>query len=305
MKNNYWECYERMIDSNGNIIGFLDKRTGEITNVDNTLCPEGTRHYTPAQQEEFKKQKERETKSKLWRNTNKKHTHINADYRYNNISPESIGRLMFLSTFLGYEDNFLMISQKAKMSKKDLIKVMKLPTTTFYRFFNEVKDKYIITDNSGYLRLREDYFHKGNFTVREKGKKWQSLYKDTIQMLYYKTPIHQHRHIGYIFSLLPYVNIEYNIVCKNPEEKQLDKIDFLTINELCEKIGYSKEHRNKLKDNLKQLVFDVDGRKEPFCSFVLNNSTNISDARMYINPRILYIGHRAEEVQILGKFCEI
>ena len=67
---------------------------------------------------------------------------------------------MFLSTFLGYEDNFLMISQKAKMSKKDLMKVMKLPTTTFYRFFNEVKDKYIITDNSGCLRLREDYFHK-------------------------------------------------------------------------------------------------------------------------------------------------
>ena len=88
MKNNYWECYERMIDSSGNIIGFLDKRTGEITNVDNTLCPEGTRHYTPAQQEEYKKRKEREIRSKLWRSTNKKHTHISADYRYNNISPE-------------------------------------------------------------------------------------------------------------------------------------------------------------------------------------------------------------------------
>ena len=78
----------------------------------------------------------------------------------------------------------------------------------------------------------------------------------------------------------------------------------MTLNEFCLECGYNNaEQRARLIKKYAQLRFEIDGHTEAFCSFV-SSLNNIGDAKIYINPNILYKGTRWNEVKILGQFCK-
>ena len=73
------------------------------------------------------------------------------------------------------------------------------------------------------------------------------------------TPQSKHTNLGYIFKLIPYVNCEYNIICHNPLEKDLDLIEPMTVGEFCEAIGYDKTNASRLIKIYNEIIFEVDG----------------------------------------------
>lgn len=284
----------------------IDNETGEVLETINIIIPIGSKIETPKQQQRNKErreqQKQQELKKNLYRNNNPKFTFIQAEHHYKDIKPENVGRLMFLSTYLGYDGNILSMTQKTKLKKGDLSNLMNLPNTTFSRFWNDVNGKYLIENKDGYICITDKFFIRGRLTKTH--TEWQKLYIGAMRNLYHMLPTSGHRYVGFLFQMLPFVNTEYNILCHNPYETDIEKIVPLTLNEFCIACGYkTPEQRARLVKKYAHIQLDIDGHKELFCSFV-SNLVNIGDSKKYINPNVLYKGSKWDEVKILGQFCK-
>ena len=104
--------------------------------------------------------------------------------------------------------------------------------------------------------------------------------------------------------MLPFVNTEYNILCYNPTEKDLNYVLPLSVNDFCATIGYNVANRARLLQTYAEITFLVNGHLEQLCSFVTNGA-DIGISKIFINPHILYFGKSPKQVELLGKFCRI
>lgn len=130
------------------------------------------------------------------------------------LSAESAARLIFLCTFLNY-NNELMLSQRQRMKRSDLKSVLKLSIGSVFNFWHEVNPLYIVKDRDG-LKLTNTDIIRGK--VIDKQNSFQRLYIENIRKLYRTSKTSQHRYLRRVFQTLPFINTEYNIICWNPYE---------------------------------------------------------------------------------------
>ena len=103
--------------------------------------------------------------------------------------------------------------------------------------------------------------------------------------------------------MLPFINLEYNVLCKNPIEKDLDKIELLSLAEFCNIISYNISQLNRLLNIYKNIKFNVNGKQENFCAFTYDGLDR-RKSRIFVNPHILYNGTNYSQVKVLGAFCK-
>lgn len=127
------------------------------------------------------------------------------------------------------------------------------------------------------------------------------IYKKGIRILFESVNKSEHKHLGYIFALLPYVNFEYNVLCKNPDEKDLNSIEPISLKDFCIMIGFDISHLNRLKKIYSAIRFNVDGEQRRFVAFV-NDGTDIKRSTICINPRVLYSGSDYTKVEAYALF---
>lgn len=96
-----------------------------------------------------------------------------------NLNPATVGRLIFLSTFLEFNSQRLIYS-KRPMLKDDLKDVLKLGKTAKNQFFNECEKAGIIEDHGKEGLFLNELF----FRHETKENEWIKLYHNTIQDLY-------------------------------------------------------------------------------------------------------------------------
>lgn len=278
----------------------INTNTGEILNTVTVVMPQGSRITTPAQREQYKEFLKQEEKRKLRRAALKKlgdFYFLLVNDVFIDVSPESAVRLTVLYTFLNY-DGDLMLTQRQPMRKSDIAEVLHLSKATVFRFWKEVSPRYIEEiDNK--LVLKDDIAFRGRFTKEHKFKQHQQIYIDSVRNLYYATTSRRHKYLGNIFKLLPFINLEYNIICKNPFEVNPDKIEPLTISELCNEFGFDVSNFHRLIDVYYSINFEVDSHKERFTAFIYEGRDK-SKMKVYVNPHILYVGSDYTKVEGLG-----
>ena len=280
--------------------------TNEEIDVNVFIGPEGSRIRTPADIEADEKLREQRRNYLAQRAQLRrlgKFCFLAIENGFSEISAATAARLVYLSTFLKYGTNSLYLTKRTQMKKEDLPKVMGMSATTAFRFTKEVIPQYLQVDENGNLHLSERIFRQGQLSRGNNQKAYQKIYIDMVRRLYNETPVSNHKELGYIFAMLPYINIEYNVLCKNPYEKDLAEIELLSVREFCESIGHSYSTVSRLRETYSRIRFTVDGAEEQFCKFVTDGNT-LDDAWIFVNPRILYSGTSPELVRILGKFCK-
>lgn len=306
--------YDYWVDEKNNLMA-TDRRTGEVLPTVNIEIPVGSQIRTPQDQERIKewkklqeqKKQEEENKRKR-RNVARKfggHLFIAGNQNFSDLSPATAARMIYLSTFVGYTENGnrLCITQKRHMHKDDLSDLLSVSKATADRFLSEVAPKYVFEDKNGMLFLNEEFFVKGKLNRKNP---FYRAYTHWIRLLYKSTPKNQHRYLGYVFQLLPHINVEYNVLCFNPLEKEFDMVEFMTLDEFCDEIGFAKDHRHRLLQIYNRIEFNVDDHKERFYSIISNGITKDNGkAHMFINPRIIYSGSQLDSVAVLGKFCKV
>lgn len=301
--------YEYRTTEDGGTVA-INTRTGEIHKAVNLLTPEGSHVLTPEDQQRNRERKEQREQNQRRRNASNEFGDfyfIRGEQEFPELSPQTLARLIYLETYIAYVDktnkhkNKLMKTRKTQMKRDDLTEVLGLSETAVYEFMREVSPEYVTEDENGLLFSNAEIFVRGALKRREYTS-YQKFYKDGIQKIYRSVKKSQHRYLGYLFQMLPYINVEFNILCHDPAETDLDKIHPLTIGEFCDKIGYDVSHLNRLKNIYSKLRFDVDGKQVRFCAFVTDGSER-KDMRIFVNPRVLYAGTRYDKVEILGAFC--
>ncbi len=220
---------------------------------------------------------------------------VRSDSRFEGVSPAMVTRLIYLSTYARY-DNAVMRTRKTHMERKNLPSVLGLSARHTANFWKEVSPKYVYEDENGFLYLNEAFFKRGK--LQRKGFiQYQQFYDTGVRALYDASNGLYHKHLGYLFKLLPFINIEYNLVCWNPFETDINKIELLSMGEFCEQIGYDISHIDRLLKVYNKVRFPVDGRMERFCTMIYNG-LDTYHAKICINPNIFYVGTNSGYIEV-------
>lgn len=296
------EGYDYIQNDSGDLLA-VGRATGEVLPAVTLTAPVGSIIYTPEDQKNHKEWKEhlqqrrkrRAQSSALGRNF----YFLNRNVSFDGLSPATAARLVYLATYTSHYDNRLQRSERRLMQRKDLPSVLGVSPATADRFWKEVSPRYVMESDDGLLFTAKEAFVRGGISSESYHRVWV----DGVRQVYRKTDIKHHGHLGYIFQLLPYVNIEYNCLCHNIMETDSRELDFMTVAELCELIGYDQANFHRLKKVYRSIEFDVGGgRMERFCNFVYDGLDQ-SKAKIYINPHVVYSGTNYKQVEILGAFC--
>lgn len=179
------------------------------------------------------------------------------------------------------------------------------------RFYNVVTGGgYLTVGDNGELRINRDVFMRGDMKPAEIAKIAQDdryimrLYFPVVRYLYESADHETRRVLNYMYKLLPFMNREYNIVCHNPLETDIEKVKPMRIGEFCEAIGYDKTHSGRISRMLFKPEFKVKDHYESAIAYVVNKSLRREDFCIYVNPRIFYAGNRANSVKVLGAFFD-
>ena len=226
------------------------------------------------------------------------------DCYYMSIKAENAARLMYLATFIRQDTGGKLVNyhDSKPITRRNLSAILGFGETATKRFWGEVKDKFITVKPDG-LYMDPDIFFKGRLKEKPVNKQYYQFYCDAIRAIYKATPTRQHCHLGYVFRLLPYLNLEYNVLCHNPDEKDLEKIDYLTFDEFCTLNGYTVEHRTKLIEIYKHLKFHTPYGEQVLLSAIIPFG-NLNDAKLYINPYVIYKGGKYAIAYALGEFAQ-
>lgn len=216
-----------------------------------------------------------------------------------NIDGSIVTRLVYLATYIGYDDNKIVYKNGKYIHKKDLQKILNLTDKTYKTFICQCKKYNLITINEDdTISITNKYFKKGNLYKNKKNDKSAiRMYCDTIQYLYENCCLTYHKNLGYLYALIPYINIEYNIVCSNPKEKDVKNICPLSLKDICKICGFSIENYRHFKNKL----LNIKIKNKP----VIRLIEDIDNIIVYINPSIFYAGHNHKQVEILGEFTGV
>ncbi len=298
--------YEFFTDENTGERLSLRLSTGETSPIITFEAPMGSILLTPEAQESYKQRQAEEYSNAVTRFYKKDRQFYFAvrDEDYHNIDAATMARLIYLATYLGYDGILCRYHTEDKITRRDLPDILHLTGAPTSQFWKAVKGKYVFEDEGKQLHLSHDFFHRGKL-MENTDKQYQQFYIDAVRELYLKTPARQHKHLGYIFQMLPFINVEYNVLCHNPDEKDMTKIQFMTPEQFCDAIGYDKDQKWRLMDVYEKITFPTkEEGEQAFCNFV-SNSRRFPDDRtkIVVNPYVLYHGHHWDKVQLIGEFC--
>lgn len=201
------------------------------------------------------------------------------------VKPQHITRLLYLSCFMDYDN--LIVSRKNNGNKipvyeSALADILNIGKTEFYNTKKElINNNLIIINNNKTVSINQTYCKKGEIMKNKKVEKVR-IFEDAIKELYEKATPKEHKTIGFLFELLPFISYKYNIVSHNPEQLIKEIIEPYSIRELCEIFEY--KNITEFKRKLEKLKI---GGNPVVCINRIDGKEFIT-----INPKVYYKGAR-------------
>lgn len=214
-------------------------------------------------------------------------------YNKLNLNPADVSRFLYLATYISYnykDKNLLVKKEKGKlkpMTQKDIMKLMNLNKSAFYNFIKEMKSKELVIEKNNKFYINEKYISKGK--IKDDEDSYIRLYIDTTRYLYEHCTSRQHKQLGYVLQLLPYVDFDTNHILINDEKAE--------IRDIMKLLGLSIESKNAINKFKKMLLnFTINYQGEDYYLFGAHTFEYGKEFRTYfvINPLVLFAGNNME-----------
>lgn len=214
-----------------------------------------------------------------------------------NLNQATISRFLYLATYIDYndrEENVLVKHTKNNkieyMNKRDVKYLLNLGDTAFKSFYKEIKEKELLFEANGKIYLNPVYVNKGKSNFKD--KEYARMFIDTTRELYENCKPRQHKHLSYVYQLLPFLHYETNILCKNPEEIDINKLDKLHFTDICRMLNLSNDKKtmDKLKRDLFKFYITRDDEKYYFLSYVTIRQEIGTRSYYVVNPYVVWKG---------------
>lgn len=181
------------------------------------------------------------------------------------LSTKDLGYYIIMVSYAGY-DNRLKASPDAKVPlvRKELQEILKVSSaTTMTGLVNRFKKAGLIKEET-VERFGKNYksfvidpkyaFKKGiaGENSDRETEETVKLFTKAIQRVYAETDLHASS-LGFLYKCIPYLHYETNYLVHNPYERDYDKLEFITIDELSEIQNVSRQITSK---RLANIVYD-------------------------------------------------
>lgn len=209
-------------------------------------------------------------------------------------------RFVYLCTLMNYENRVEFGSAKGDNRlalEKDLQEILKLSERECRNTKNElIKHKLITINEDKTITINKKYSVKGNIDKRKLKGSIRVMEKG-IQELYNKAKATEHKKLALLIEVLPYINFHHNVLCHNPEESTLGKIQAITLKELCSIVGYDETKSTRLKNDLLKIKVNDE--------YAIGLFTKANGIHIYVNPKIYYKGNNVEDLKALMNMFRI
>ena len=222
---------------------------------------------------------------------------------YNNlpdIPKQYLFRFIYLSTFLKYNDDRLMMKESNERYKLiyefELQDILKLSTREYqYTKKALIENKLIKIDNDKTIHINNKLSINGD--IGNTKRDYIRVFNNAIQNIYINSTAKDHKKLFILIELLPYVNYNLNVLCFNPEETQPELINPLTLDDISNILDMYKNNKSKLKTLLLNIF--VDGKK----AMMINK--DYKQEFYMVNPCIYYKGNKSKDIELLDKLFRV
>lgn len=213
------------------------------------------------------------------------------------LEPQYYVRFLYLCSYLSY-NNILVIkngNRDVAISEDQLQNILNLSKReTIYTKNSLVEHELITVDKYGCIVINKKYCKKGDI-MKGKQSEVTRVFDNAISELYNKSSSKEHKKLALLFDLLPYVNLKYNMVCKNPSEELIERIEPYTIKELSTLLNQTNITR--FKRSLLDLTVDNES--------VIVIHTIKGKSVLAVNPKIYYKGTDIDSLYYLQRLFDI
>ena len=290
--------------------------TGEVMSF-----KKGGVYYSPEELERRKKYAERTEKSIEEKSEGFKSTAIVRGSFYSilcrgdeilpNISDATLNKLIFLATYINpqgkicndaawqkNEENMTITPIQKALTKEEIREVLQINERNFFYFWKECIEKGMITEKSdGFYLPRSTFRFCETVKTSKKETKIIKVFKHAIRYMYTSTDARTRKWLTHLYRLIPFINLSRNVLCANPFESDAQKIEPLTLGQICDKLGIDRKNQTHLLRGLTKLKF-VD--KQGDVRSVIQYSWRYCNEDRFvvtINPQF-YSGYITEENMI-------
>lgn len=222
------------------------------------------------------------------------HSRYDALLQRTNYDTATAFRFIYLCTYMEYDTGYILWKGKRINSHylADIFGVHKNTITNIKKKLFECE--LIFEDKDQYIYVNMDYCYRGDISNNKQYRQQCTrIFNDGIQSLYNNaSDFRDHKMLGKLLLLLPYVNVYHNVICLNIKEKDWDKLEIPNSAQMDQIMHVS------LNNNQKQMkrLMDIEVNGEPAVLTIKHKNVH-----MYgINPRIYYGGTKLSDVQELS-----
>lgn len=307
--------WDKFVDSESGMIIYSDPESGNAKVFHLKEVEDGSTITPPDERERRQAAKEkREQREHQVKNKKDKFVFVDSAIDLSDMPSKMVTRLIYLSTYAAFnttkEDrNGKSINKKLgtpllkngiHLQRKDLAELLDVSEGTVVNFMKSVCPKFVCEDEAGGLYLVKDIFNRGGLK-RKQFIQYQRIYNNSVRSLYKAAKGKYHAQLGYVFMMIPYINIEHNILCWEPTETDMEKIHPMTPKEFCMQIEKTTKNLSRLMNQYKDITFDVDGKQQHFCK-VVSEWNNQKNGIICVNPAVIYAGTDAHRLDIMKLF---
>lgn len=203
------------------------------------------------------------------------------DYVIEALTTAQCGYLLVLSSYIDF-DGLIIRSENDKepMSTADMQNVLNVKQSSFYDFLDACQSYGIISDKGDGRFYVTRQFH---FRGKTEGERVVKTIIAKLREMYKEVSAHD---IGLLYRLIPYIHVESNVLCANPEERSPKHVRKFNRKELAEAVDVSPA-----------LVSRATGRMIYRGKSVFAKITTATDGTYYmLNPEIFRRSEREYNV---------
>lgn len=195
-------------------------------------------------------------------------------------------RFLYLCCFADEQGN-IVYDNNFMTKQEDFVKIFKSNSTK--KIMRDLKNKNLIyKDGRKFYSINMNYFSLG-LPKNIETNTCTRTFKDSIKDLYLKSSITEHKTLGYIVKLLPYVNFYNNVICLNVNNRGEEDVHPLNKQEIVKILSQNINTGYKVLDKLEKSLI----ANEP----VILKVEGLSEEHFIINPKLFYSGNNKKELR--------
>ena len=199
-------------------------------------------------------------------------------------------RFIFLTAYIKYDSHGLLVDTDEKnqqpLNRSMLMEKLNVQETTFIKTMNILTENKLILEVKGSYYVNEKLVVRGKLTKQKMNQSFTRVFSDAIKELYNNCSVREQAQLYYFYAMLPLINYKYNCVCHNPNETNLSLINKMSVQEICESVGYDPKHWKTFWKNLRGFKIENE-----YCISSTIIGDTFDNMLIKINPKIYYAGN--------------